>query len=85
MKTMPCEIITPEKLFLRDDADFLVMPGAEGELGVLPGHARLLAVLKAGTVRFVKGSEARRITVAGGFVLVEPGKVKIFTSSATAE
>ncbi|MCU0608371.1 MAG: ATP synthase F1 subunit epsilon [Chitinispirillaceae bacterium] len=85
MKTMPCEIISPEKLFLRDEAEFLVMPGTEGELGVLPGHARLVAMLKAGTVRFVKGGETRKIGIAAGFVLVEPGLVKIFTSSATAE
>jgi F-type H+-transporting ATPase subunit epsilon len=77
MKTVPFEIVTPEQVYVRDDAEFIVAPGSEGELGVLPGHARLLAKLVKGEIRIVKGSETKRYAVAGGFIRVEPAAVKI--------
>jgi F-type H+-transporting ATPase subunit epsilon len=79
MKTIPCEIVTPEKVVLKDEAEFVVAPGLEGELGVLPGHARLCARLVSGEVRIVKGQETRKYAVDGGFVRVEPAAVKIIT------
>jgi F-type H+-transporting ATPase subunit epsilon len=80
MKTVPCEIITPEKIYLRDEAEFIAAPGLEGELGVLPGHARLLAQLVRGELRIVKGQETKRFTIEGGFIHVAPAAVKIVTS-----
>jgi F-type H+-transporting ATPase subunit epsilon len=79
MKTVPCEIITPEKVYLRDEAEFVVAPGLEGELGVLPGHARLLAQLVRGELRIVKGQKTRRFTIDGGFIHIAPAAVKIIT------
>jgi len=83
MKTVACEIVTPEKVVLREDAEFIVAPGCEGELGILPGHVRLLAGLKAGNVRLVKGSETKRFSVAGGIINIEPAMVRIFSPTAT--
>ena len=83
MKTVACEIVTPDKVVLREEAEFIVAPGSEGELGILPGHARLLAGLSAGSVRIVKGSETKKFTIAPGFVNIEPATIKIFSSSAT--
>ena len=60
MKTMRCEIITPEKVFYRDDPEFIVAPGFSGELGILPGHTRLMADLVPGKVRVVKGNEKKQ-------------------------
>jgi F-type H+-transporting ATPase subunit epsilon len=79
MKTIPCEIVTPERIFLRDSAEFIVAPGREGELGILPGHTRLLAQLVPGNIRLVKGHETRRFVIAAGFIHIEPGAVKIVT------
>ena len=79
MKTVPCEIITPEKVYLRDEVEFVVAPGFEGELGILPGHMRLIARLVPGNVRIVKGKETRRFAIAAGFIHIEPAAVKIFT------
>ena len=79
MKTVPCEIITPEKVVLREDAEFIVAPGCEGELGILPGHTRLLAGLKAGIIRLVKGSETKRFSVTTGLIAIEPAMVRIFS------
>ena len=42
------EVVTPDRLVLREDVDEVVVPGSEGELGVLPGHTPLLATLKVG-------------------------------------
>jgi F-type H+-transporting ATPase subunit epsilon len=81
MKTVPVEIITPEKVFVREDAEFVVIPGADGELGVLPGHARLLAWLKPGTIRLDKSGGGHKYTISGGMVFVEPTLIKIFTTT----
>jgi F-type H+-transporting ATPase subunit epsilon len=79
MKTIPCEIVTPEKVYLREEAEFIVAPGSEGELGILPGHARLLAQLKTGKLRLVNGHENKRFSVSAGFIRIDPKSVKIFT------
>ena len=79
MKTVPCEIITPEKVYLREDAEFVVAPGYSGELGILPGHTRLLALLSPGNVRLVKGAETKQFIISAGFIYIEPAGIKIFT------
>jgi F-type H+-transporting ATPase subunit epsilon len=79
MKTMQCEIITPEKVFYRDEGEFIVAPGSSGELGILPGHTRLMANLKPGKVRIVKGTEKKQFAISGGFISIEPTSVKIFS------
>jgi F-type H+-transporting ATPase subunit epsilon len=84
MKTIPCEIVTPEKVYLREEAEFIVAPGSSGELGVLPGHARLLAQLSPGTLRLVKGQETKTLTIGAGFIHIEPTAVKIFTPTVRA-
>ena len=80
MKTVPCEIVTPEKVVLREETEFIVAPGCEGELGILPGHTRLLAGLKAGIIRLVKGSESKKFSVSTGLIAIEPAMVRIFSS-----
>jgi F-type H+-transporting ATPase subunit epsilon len=79
MKTVPCEIVTPEKVMLREEAEFIVAPGYSGELGILPGHTRLLAQLVPGNVRIVKGTVTKGFTISAGFISIEPGSVKIFS------
>ena len=79
MKTVPCEIVTPERVFLRDIAEFIVAPGREGELGILPGHMRLIAQLVPGNIRIVKGQEAKGFVIAAGFIHIQPDAVKIVT------
>jgi len=79
MKTVRCEIVTPEKVYLRDEAEFIAAPGLQGELGVLPGHARLTAQLVKGEVRLVKGQEIKKFSIEGGFIRVEPAAVHIIT------
>lgn len=76
------EIVTPEKFILKDEVDFVVLPAFEGEMGILPGHAPLLAQLVAGELRIKKGSEVQLFAISGGFAEVHPHKVEIFSETA---
>jgi F-type H+-transporting ATPase subunit epsilon len=76
------EIVTPERLAYSDTVDSVVLPGAEGELGVLPHHAPLLAMLGVGELRIRKGGEEEFFAIAGGFVQVRPDKVVVMAETA---
>ncbi len=76
------EIVTPERLAYDDVVDSVVLPGAEGEMGVLPHHAPLLATLGVGELRIRKGGEEEFFAIAGGFVQVRPDKVVVMAETA---
>ena len=59
-----------------------MLPGAEGEMGVLPNHAPLLATLGVGELRIRKGGEEEFFAIAGGFVQVRPDKVVVMAETA---
>ena len=85
MKTMHCEIVTPEKVVLREEAEFIVAPGHEGELGILPGHTRLMSGLVKGSVFLVKGQERKGFAIDTGFIHIVPTGVKIFAPAVRLE
>jgi F-type H+-transporting ATPase subunit epsilon len=76
------EIVTPERLAYSDTVDSVQLPGSEGELGVLPHHAPLLATLGVGELRIRKGGEDEYFAIAGGFVQVRPDKVVVMAETA---
>ena len=76
------EIVTPERLAYSDTVDSVVLPGAEGEMGILPHHAPLLATLGVGELRIRKGSEEEEFAIVGGFVQVRPDKVVVMAETA---
>jgi F-type H+-transporting ATPase subunit epsilon len=76
------EIVTPERLAYSDEVDSVVLPGAEGEMGILPHHAPLLATLGVGELRIRKGAEEEFFAIAGGFVQVRPDKVVVMAEMA---
>ena len=76
------EIVTPERLAYSGEVDSVVLPGAEGEMGVLPHHAPLLATLGVGELRIRKGGEEEFFAIAGGFVQVRPDKVVVMAETA---
>jgi F-type H+-transporting ATPase subunit epsilon len=80
--TIRLEIVTPEKLAYSDDVDAVVLPGSEGELGILPRHAPLLSILGAGELRVRKGSTEESFAIVGGFVQVRPDKVVVMAETA---
>ena len=76
------EIVTPERLAYSDEVDSVVLPGSEGEMGVLPNHAPLVSTLGVGELRFRKGGVEESFAIVGGFVQVRPDKVVIMAETA---
>jgi F-type H+-transporting ATPase subunit epsilon len=76
------EIVTPERLAYQDEVDSVVLPGSEGELGVLPHHAPLVSTLGAGELRLRKGGEEESFAIVGGFLQVLPDKVVVMAETA---
>ncbi len=76
------EIVTPERLAYSDTVDSVVLPGSEGELGVLPHHAPLVSMLGVGELRIRKGGVEESFAIAGGFLQVRPDKVVVMAETA---
>jgi F-type H+-transporting ATPase subunit epsilon len=79
------EIVTPEAKSFSDDVDSVVIPGVEGEIGVLPMHAPLMTLLQPGELRVVKGGEETRLAVGEGFVEITQEKIAVLTDMAVKE
>lgn len=76
------ELVTPERLVFTEQADFVVLPGLEGEIGVLPGHAPLLTQLTIGKLRIKRGENTELFAVSGGFAEVLRNRVRVFAETA---
>jgi F-type H+-transporting ATPase subunit epsilon len=77
------DIVTAERVvFSEEDVDLLVVPGIEGELGVLPLHAPLLTTIQPGVLRVVKGEEETTMAITGGFIEVRENRVTILADAA---
>jgi F-type H+-transporting ATPase subunit epsilon len=76
------EIVTPEREAFSDDVDAVTLPGAEGEIGVLPHHAPLLSTLGVGELRIRRGGQEELFAIAGGFLQVRPDKVVVMAETA---
>lgn len=83
MASMQLDIITSERILFSDKVDGVVVPGSEGELGVLPYHAPLLTVIQPGELRIIKdGEDDTSIAISGGFIEVISNKVVILADTA---
>jgi F-type H+-transporting ATPase subunit epsilon len=82
--TFQLEIVTPEKKVVTTAAEEVQIPGKNGYLGVLPGHAPLITELAVGEITFreASGSNEQRLAVAWGFAEVLPDKVTILAETA---
>ena len=76
------EIVTPERLASSDEVDAVVLPGSEGEMGVLPHHAPLVSTLGVGELRIRKGGAEESFAIVGGFVQVRPDRVVVMAETA---
>jgi F-type H+-transporting ATPase subunit epsilon len=85
MATLKLEIVTPEAKVYSDEVDYVLVPGAEGELGVLPEHAPLLTQLAAGELIATKAGQEHRMAIGEGFVEITPTAVSILTDMAVEE
>ena len=80
--TIRCEIVSQDRTVFTGDVDIVVLPGAGGEMGILPKHAPVLTTLKYGVVRIRKGGKEELFTVAGGVAEVQPDIVTILADAA---
>ena len=82
MAPIRLEIVTAERLVYSEEIDVLVVPGVEGELGILPSHAPLLTALKPGEIRLVKDGDETYMAVSGGFIEGRGNKATILADTA---
>jgi len=80
--SLTLDIVTPERPLLSEDVQEVVIPAAEGYLGVLPGHAPLLAALQIGEVSYRKGKDTFYLLVAFGFAEILPDRVTVLAQIA---
>jgi len=84
MATFQLELVSPEKLLLSRQVDMVIIPAAEGEMGVLPGHAPMIVALRGGAIRVTEnGQITESLFVAGGFAEVTPDRVTVLADEAT--
>jgi F-type H+-transporting ATPase subunit epsilon len=76
-------VISPEAVLFEGETESVVAPAHDGEVGILTGHAPLMALLGAGELR-LGGGGGRRFTVSGGFMQVLDNQVRVVTEKATA-
>lgn len=81
-KTQRLDIVTPEKVVFSEEIDFVVAPGADGELGILPEHAPLVTALKVGTLRVQQGGKFFKVAVSGGFMEVKNSRIVVLADTA---
>jgi F-type H+-transporting ATPase subunit epsilon len=77
------EITTPEKLVASKQVDFAEVPGKDGYLGILPGHAALLSELGSGELKLTIGSKIENYTISGGYLEVRDNKVRVLADSVS--
>jgi F-type H+-transporting ATPase subunit epsilon len=79
------ELVTPERIVLSEMVDMVVVPGAEGNFGVLPGHSLLISTIRPGTLDVYQGQTVvRRIFVVGGFAEITPERCTVLADQAMA-
>jgi len=77
------DLVSPERLVLSDEAAMVTIPGSEGDMGVMAGHAPLISTLRPGIVAVAGGRTAeQRFFVAGGFAEVTPRKLTVLAEEA---
>jgi F-type H+-transporting ATPase subunit epsilon len=81
-ETFQIEVVTPEKLVLDQRAEFAEIPGKDGYIGILPGHAALLGELGSGALTITSGGQIREVTVSGGYVEVRDNHVRVLADKA---
>ena len=79
------EIVTPEKKVFSDTVDNVYLPGADGEIGILPMHAGLVTALKPGELRYLHHGQTVVLAIGSGFAEITQTKVVVLTDMALGE
>jgi len=77
-----CEIVSQDRKVFEGDVDIVVLPGTDGEMGILPHHAPLLTTLKFGLIKVRTKTEEQVFTVAGGVAEIQPAIVTVLADAA---
>lgn len=77
-----CEIVSQDRLVYEGDVDVIIVPGIEGEMGILPNHAPLLSTLKLGVLKVRHQGDEKDFTISGGVIEVQPDLVTVLADSA---
>jgi F-type H+-transporting ATPase subunit epsilon len=80
--TIRCEIVSQDRTVFEGDVDMVVLPGAIGEMGILPHHAPVLAILKYGVIKIRQEGREELFAVAGGIAEVQPNIVTILADAS---
>jgi F-type H+-transporting ATPase subunit epsilon len=86
MSDLHFELVTPDKLIMSDDVYMVVVPGTEGESGIMAGHAPYMTTIKNGEIAVYRaaGAQPERIPVTGGFAEVSDKGLTVLAESAGA-
>ena len=77
------EIVSPDRLLLSQPVDMAVIPASEGDMGVLPGHAPVIVLLRGGVISIYEGGAVRqKLFVSGGFAEVTPERCTVLADEA---
>jgi len=77
-----CEIVSQDRTVFEEDVDIVVLPGTDGEMGILPHHAPLLTTLKYGLIKVRMKGQEQVFTVAGGVAEIQPEIVTVLADAA---
>ncbi|HEX3015147.1 MAG TPA: F0F1 ATP synthase subunit epsilon [Desulfobacteria bacterium] len=80
--TFTLNVVSPEGNVLKEEVEFVVLPGGAGELGILPNHAPLIAGLSIGVARITINGSVKRLALAGGFVEVVDNSATVLADTA---
>ncbi len=78
------EFVSPESVLFSGDVDQVDLPGSEGDMGILPGHAPLVTTLRPGIVTIFRGGQREPVVVIGGFAEVSPKGLTVLADKAMA-
>src|ERR1700749_92857 len=84
MAELHFEFVSPERVLFSGDVDQVDLPGAEGDMGILPGHAPLVTALRPGIITIFIGDTREPVVVIGGFAEVSPAGLTVLADSAVA-
>ena len=81
--TVDFELVSPQRLLKSEPVEMVVVPGAEGDLGILPNHSPLIATMRPGVIDIHEGGKVKeQIFVAGGFCEVSPERCTVLAEEA---
>ena len=84
MAGLQFEFVSPENVLFSGDVEQVDVPGAEGDMGILAGHAPIVTTLRPGIVTIFRGSTREPVVITGGFAEVGPGGLTILADRAVA-